>query len=330
MTQRLMRVRDLRVTFSARQRGFRAGRYEVSAVDGVDLTVDTGEVVGLVGESGCGKTTIGRAMLRLRPPSGGSIVFRDVDISRMTRAQSKEMHRQVQAVFQDPYDSLNPRLTVARIIEEPMVVHDLYRGRRKERVREVLEMVGLATALAERHPNELSGGQRQRVGIARALAPEPALLVCDEPVSALDVSVQAQVISVFRRLRQELALAQVFIAHDLSVVRYLADRVAVMYAGRLVEIGPTRQVIELPRHPYTQALLAAVPAPDPTLPRRAREGVAGEPPSLVDPPPGCRFHPRCPFAREICSARTPALEALPDGRHVACHRWRELGAGRAG
>jgi oligopeptide transport system ATP-binding protein len=330
VNEQLMAVDDLRVTFNVRHRGLRGGNYEVFAVDGVDLAINAGEVVGLVGESGCGKTTTGRTMLRLQQPSSGTVTYRNIDIAKMNRAQTKDMHRQVQAVFQDPYDSLNPRLTVSKIIQEPLRIHDLHAGRCSDRVAEVLELVGLNPLLAKRHPNELSGGQRQRVGIARALAPDPAMLVCDEPVSALDVSVQAQVISVFRRLREELSLAYLFISHDLSVVRYLSDRVAVMYAGGIVESGPAHEVTDHPLHPYTRALLDAVPSPDPARSTRSIRHPVGEPPSLVSPPPGCRFHPRCPFVKEVCRSEVPQLEEAGNGRAVACHFWRTLELGDSG
>ena len=291
----------------------------IKAVDDVDFTVRRGETLGLVGESGCGKTTTGRCILRLYRPTDGEIVFNGVDIAQARTGQMRAMRRQMQIIFQDPYSSLNPRMTAGNIIGEPLAVHGLVNNRReyRERVAELLNNVGLNPYMADRFPHEFSGGQRQRIGVARALSVDPAFIVCDEPVSALDVSIQAQIINLLEDLQERYDLTYLFIAHDLSVVRHISDRVAVMYLGKIVEIADRNAIYENPQHPYTRALLSAVPIPDPVLDaQRERIILTGEVPSPLNPPSGCVFHPRCPIATEDCSRVNPeAREVLPD--HIA-------------
>jgi len=289
------------------------------AVDRVDLAVRRGEVLGLVGESGCGKSTLGRLALGLLRPSSGRVFFQGREISGLSPRRLRPLRRQMQIVFQDPVTSLNPRLSVGSILAEPFVIHGLARGREAwRRAEELLEQVGLRAEHARRYPHQFSGGQRQRIGIARALALRPQLVVADEPVSALDVSIQAQVLNLLADLRERFGLTYLFVAHDLSVVRHLSDRIAVMYLGRIVEVAPAREFVEPPMHPYTEALLAAAPLPDP---RRKNPGapLQGDPPSPLDPPPGCRFHPRCREAREICRRQEPSLRAIGPDHLVACH-----------
>ena len=299
---------------------FGRGRRFVHAVDGVSFAVARGETLGLVGESGCGKSTLGRCLTRLYDPSAGSIRFDGTDIARLGPRALKPFRARMQMVFQDPAASLNPRRRIGEVLAEPLIVHK--RGSRQAiaaRVRALLGEVGLAADMAGRFPHEFSGGQRQRIGIARALALEPELIVADEPVSALDVSVQAQIVNLFMDLQAERGLTYVFIAHDLSVVRQISTRVAVMYLGSIVEIGPTESVLGAPAHPYTQALISAVPVPDPNRPQRQRIILEGDVPSPVDPPSGCRFHPRCRFATDLCRTTRPALDPRRDGGQVACH-----------
>ncbi|MBB4986742.1 MULTISPECIES: ABC transporter ATP-binding protein [Streptomyces] len=314
----LLSVRDLTMTF----RGRRARSAPVRAVDGVSFDVAAGETLGLVGESGCGKSTTGRMIVRLLEPTTGSVSYDGRDISHLSQRELKPLRRDLQMVFQDPHSSLNPRQTVARIISDPLLVQGSSAADARKRAVELMELVGLIPEHIDRYPHEFSGGQAQRIGIARALATAPRLVVADEPVSALDVSVQAQIVNLMERLQRELGLAYLFIAHDLSVVKRVCDRVAVMYLGRIVEIGPKERVYAAPAHPYTRALLSAVPLPDPAA-ERARERITllGDPPSPAAPPPGCTFHPRCPKAREICRTEAPPLRiAVPgDARQVACH-----------
>jgi oligopeptide/dipeptide ABC transporter ATP-binding protein len=318
----LLGVRDLVKHFEAGGGMFGGGRGTVRAVDGVSFDIHRGETLGLVGESGCGKTTTGRCILMLERPTSGSIVFEGREVTALDAGALRPVRRRMQVIFQDPYSSLNPRMTVGQILEEPLYVHGIVAGApaRAARVRELLQQVGLLPQHARRYPHQLSGGQRQRVGIARALAMEPALVICDEPVSALDVSIQAQIINLLEDLQRDLGLTYLFVAHDLSVVRHISDRVAVMYLGRIVELADRQTLYEAPVHPYTRALLSAVPIPDPDLElHRERIELGGEVPSPLRPPSGCVFHPRCPIAVERCSREVPVLREVKPGQWGACH-----------
>ena len=291
---------------------------KVQAVDGVSFELHPGETLALVGESGCGKSTVGKLLLRLIEPTAGKVFFDRKDLFALGERELRSLRREMQVIFQDPYGSLNPRMTVGDMLEEPLALHGLHRNHFRKRVHELLGLVGLAPEHAQRYPHEFSGGQRQRIGIARALAVEPRMIVCDEPVSALDVSIQAQVINLLQDLQRRFGLAYVFIAHDLAVVKHIATRVAVMYLGRIVELAEKRALFARPRHPYTRALLSAIPVPDPCI-KLERTILQGDVPSPYNPPSGCRFRTRCPYARPRCSAEVPVLD---DG--VACHFWREL------
>jgi peptide/nickel transport system ATP-binding protein len=318
----LLRVTGLVKHFPLRASPFRRGKGAVHAVDGIDFDVAVGETLALVGESGCGKSTTARLILRLLEPTAGAIEFDGRDLLSLDPGELRAQRRALQIVFQDPYTSLNPRMTVGQMLAEPLSLHGLAVGRHRERVAELLGLVGLAPGHADRYPHEFSGGQRQRIGIARALAAEPKLIVCDEPVSALDVSIQAQVVNLLTDLQRRFALAFVLIAHDLAVVKHIAARVAVMYLGRIVECAATGELFANPRHPYTQALLSAIPVPDPAA-RRQRLILQGDVPSATDPPSGCRFRTRCPYARPHCAQADPAL--ISDAGHAtACHFWREI------
>jgi oligopeptide/dipeptide ABC transporter ATP-binding protein len=321
----VLQVEDLVKYFTVRSRGLARGtRKEVRAVDGVSLKVRRGETLGLVGESGCGKSTLARCMVRLYEVTAGRVVFDGDDISTLSRRQLRPYRRRMRLVFQDPYGSLNPRRRIGSIIAEPMVIHRTAHGDAlKRRVQDLMALVGLDPEHYNRFPAQFSGGQRQRVGIARALALRPELLVCDEPVSALDISIQAQIVNLLADLQDEIGLTYVFIAHDLSVVQHVSDRIAVMYLGKIVELAPADELFTSPRHPYTAALLRAVPVADPDAPRRGERAVlSGDVPSPIDPPSGCRFHPRCPMAQARCAVESPELvPRLGDGEgHVtACH-----------
>jgi len=321
-TEALVQARDLVKHFpTTRGIVFRRKIGAVRAVDGVSFEVRRGETLGIVGETGCGKSTTAKLLMRLLDATAGEIIFEGQDITRAKGAQLKAIRREVQMIFQDPYSSLNPRKTIGSIIGEPFAIHGLERDRdqRKRTVQGLMEMVGLNPEHYNRYPHEFSGGQRQRIGVARALALKPRLLIADEPVSALDVSIQAQVLNLLRDLQRSFGLTLVFIAHDLSVVRHMCDRVAVMYLGKIVEIGPAEALYDFPRHPYTGALLSAVPAVDPTRRGLQRPVLSGDVPSPANPPGACRFHTRCPKAQELCSTQEPLLREQDSGTRVACH-----------
>jgi oligopeptide transport system ATP-binding protein len=316
----LLSVRDLRKHFPINGGVMSREVARVHAVDGVSFDLAEGETLGLVGESGCGKSTTGRCILRLIEPSGGEVLFRGEDVTKLDRGAMRALRRDMQIIFQDPFASLNPRHSIGGIIGEALDIHGLTKSRaeREARIVSLLETVGLRPDHMRRFPHEFSGGQRQRIGIARALAVEPKLIICDEPVSALDVSIQAQVINLLEDLQERFNLTYLFIAHDLSVVEHISNRVAVMYLGRVVEIASSRELYENPRHPYTEALLSAVPIPDPTA-KRQRIMLQGDVPNPINPPSGCHFHPRCPIAEKRCTQETPLLRESSQGHFVSCH-----------
>jgi len=321
MSDPILELKNVRTHFPV-YRGlvFKRQTGTVKAVDGVSLAVQPGEVLGLVGESGCGKSTLARTILQLVPATEGTIVLEGRNLTAAGSAEVKASRRALQMVFQDPYASLNPRMTVFAALAEPMLVHKICaRAEVARRVAELMKMVGLAPRFVKKYPHEFSGGQRQRIAVARALALQPKVIIADEPVSALDVSVQAQILNLLAQLVREMNLSLIFIAHDLSVVKHISDRIAVMYLGKIVELGRAADVIERPRHPYTRALVSAIPTPDPDAERaRQRIVLPGDPPSPLNPPAGCAFHPRCPYAGEKCKVAVPPLVRIADGREVAC------------
>jgi oligopeptide transport system ATP-binding protein len=316
----LLEVKNLKVHFPVKRGMFSPAREFVKAVDEVSFSIAPGETLGLVGESGCGKTTLGRAIVRLVEPTAGSIFLEGADITRVEGAALRAQRRRLQMIFQDPYGSLNPRMTVEDLVGEALDIHGLAENKsaRQKRVGELLRAVGLDATYAQRYPHEFSGGQRQRIGIARSLAVEPKLIVCDEPVSALDVSVQAQIINLLQDLQQQRGLAYLFIAHDLAVVEHISQRVMVMYLGKIVELADAKAIIGAPKHPYTQALISAVPVVDPDS-KRQRIILPGDVPSPIHPPSGCPFHPRCPVAEARCRTEIPALREIGPGHFAACH-----------
>jgi oligopeptide transport system ATP-binding protein len=322
-TQPLIAIKDLKVHFPlAGESFFRRARRVVKAVDGVSLDIYPGETLGLVGESGCGKSTLGRAILRLTEPTSGQILFRGNDLAQLSNSAMREQRRHLQIIFQDPYASLNPRMTVSQIIGEPIDTFQLARGQAKqERIQELMEMVGLSARFLKRYPHEFSGGQRQRIGIARALAVDPSFIVADEPISALDVSIQAQIMNLLDRLRRQKNLTYLFISHDLRAIQHVSDRVAVMYLGKIVELAEGKTVYKNPLMPYTKALISAVPVPDPKIEaQRRRIVLEGDVPSPINPPTGCRFHTRCPYAIEVCREIEPQLVQIKPNHFAACIR----------
>ena len=324
----LLEIRNLKKYFPVGEGFFSRGKGAVKAVDGVNLTIEEGETVGLVGESGCGKSTLGRTILRLIEPTSGEVNFLGKNLLTMPQRELRDMRRQMQIIFQDPYASLNPRMRVGDIVGEGLEIHKLAKGKAKrDRVMELLHQVGLREDHFDRYPHEFSGGQRQRIGIARALAVSPKFIVCDEPVSSLDVSIQAQILNLLQELKEELGVAYLFVAHNLGVVRSLSDRVAVMYLGQFVETAPAAALFDRPLHPYTRGLIAAVLRPDHTARTQLNAAVsftAGDIPGLLNAPSGCRYHTRCPYAQQRCREERPALEKVENEHSVACHFWREI------
>ena len=320
MAENLLEVKNLKKYFPVKAGVFKRTVAHVKAVDDISFAVEEGETLGLVGESGCGKSTTGRTILRLLEATAGEVIFEGKNVMELDKKEMRAIRRDMQIIFQDPYASLNPRMTVADIVGEPLDIHNLAKNKkeRNEKVREILENVGLGEEYMNRYPHEFSGGQRQRIGVARALAVDPKLIIADEPVSALDVSVQAQVVNLLQDLQKEYGLTYLFIAHDLSVVKHISDRVAVMYLGKLVELTDKKELFDNPMHPYTQSLLSAIPEADPKK-KKDRIILEGDVPSPVDPPSGCRFHPRCPKAFEPCPVKEPEFKEYGEGHFAACH-----------
>ncbi|SFL35898.1 ABC transporter ATP-binding protein [Halanaerobium salsuginis] len=320
MAENLLEVKNLKKYFPVKAGVFKRTVAHVKAVDDISFAVKQGETLGLVGESGCGKSTTGRTILRLLEATEGEVVFEGKNIMELDKNEMRAIRRDMQIIFQDPYASLNPRMTVADIVGEPIDIHKLAKNKkeRNQKVEEILENVGLGAEYMNRYPHEFSGGQRQRIGVARALAVDPKLIIADEPVSALDVSVQAQVVNLLQDLQQEYGLTYLFIAHDLSVVKHISDRVAVMYLGKIVELTDKKELYDNPLHPYTQSLLSAIPEADPKK-KKDRIVLEGDVPSPVDPPSGCRFHPRCPKAFDLCPVKEPEFKEYGDGHFAACH-----------
>ena len=315
----VLQVENLTRHFQAGRRGLFGARQTVRAVDGISFEVKRGEVFGIVGESGCGKSTASKAILNIHPPQAGSVRLNGINLTTLSESEWREMRRKIQYVFQDPLGALDPRIKVIEQVIEPLIIHRLGTPlERKEKAIRLLHSVGILDDQLGKYPHEVSGGQRQRVVLARALILEPELLICDEPISALDVSIQAQVVTLLQRLRAELGLTILFISHDLSIVRYLCDRVAVMYLGEIVEMASVTELFESPQHPYTKALISAIPIPEPGM-EREHIFLEGEPPSPINPPPACRFHVRCPFSAPLCRQRAPEMISYPGGRMVACH-----------
>ncbi|PTM58104.1 ABC transporter ATP-binding protein [Desmospora activa] len=329
MSEALLEVQQLSKHFPIRGGLLKRKVGDVKAVDQVSFSVGKGETFAIVGESGCGKSTTGRTLLRLLEPTAGKVLFEGKDIAGLSRRELRVARRDMQMVFQDPFASLNPTMTVGQLLEEPMAIHGLYdKSERKKRVQELMDTVGLNAGFVQRYPHEFSGGQRQRIGIARSLSLKPKLIIADEPVSALDVSIQSQVLNLMEDLQEEFSLTYIFISHDLSVVKHIADRIGVMYLGRMAEIAPKKALYDKPAHPYTQALLSAVPIPNPRL-KRERIVLTGDVPSPANPPMGCAFHPRCPKAFDRCKVERPELIHLQDGHYVACHLFDEEGSQQA-
>jgi oligopeptide transport system ATP-binding protein len=323
MNQPLLELKNIKTHFPINKGVFSKVVNHVKAVDGVNLTIFKGETLGIVGESGCGKSTLGKTLLKLNDPTDGQIIFEGKNITDFSRKQMRSIRRDIQIIFQDPYSSLSPRMTVGDIIEEPLVIHNMYDAKkRKSKVQELLEIVGLSPYHYDRYPHEFSGGQRQRIGIARALAIRPKLIVADEAVSALDVSIQSQILNLLVDLQKEFDLTYMFISHDLSVVKHISDRIAVMYLGKIVEITDSDKLFENPRHPYTKSLLSAIPVPDP-LAKKDRIILKGDLPSPSNPPSGCTFHTRCPMRFEGCDAHIPSLKEIDDDHFVSCHLFDE-------
>ncbi|TET49779.1 MAG: ATP-binding cassette domain-containing protein [Anaerolineales bacterium] len=317
----LVQIRGLKKYFPIRRGVFQRHVGDIRAVDDVSFEIRKGETLGLVGETGCGKTTIGRTLIRLYKPTAGEVIFDGQDMARLKKQELRRLRRRMQMIFQDPYASLNPRISAGSIVAEPLEVHKISRGAEKrERVEELLKLVGISTQSVGRYPHEFSGGQRQRIGIARALALSPDLIICDEPISSLDVSIQAQVVNLLEELQDRLGLTYLFIAHDLSMVRHISDRVAVMYLGKIVELADRNDLYENPLHPYTQALMSAVPVPDPVVEeKRQRTILKGDSPSPANPPVGCNFNTRCPRAFDVCFEQDPEYVEIKPGHHCACH-----------